>query len=104
MPNKLQYMLLERPGDKAFAQEMLVNYSKMNNTTLIDAYNSAWKVGIVGSHAQAVSYYALHIAFTKRFGKSPILIEDKIILSLTEPITAVGESWDYTYAPLKTTL
>ena len=104
MPNKLQYMLLERPGDRAFALEMLGIYSKMSNENLINTYNSAWKVGIVGSHAQAVSYYALHIAFTKRFGKSPILIEDKIILSLTDPITTYGESWDYNYSTLNTTL
>ncbi len=104
MPNKLQYMLLEKPGNRAFAQEMLGIYGKMSNATLIDTYNSAWKVGIVGSHAQAVSYYALHIAFTKRFGKSPILIEDKIILSLTDPITADGESWDYNYSTLNTIL
>ena len=97
-------MLLEKPGDRAFAQEMLGIYGKMSNATLIDTYNSAWKVGIVGSHAQAVSYYALHIAFKKRFGKSPILIEDKIILSLTDPITADGESWDYNYSTLNTIL
>ena len=97
-------MLLEKPGDRAFAQEMLGIYGKMSNATLIDTYNSAWKVGIVGSHAQAVSYYALHIAFTKRFGKSPILIEDKIILSLTDPITGNGESWDYNYSTLNTIL
>ena len=104
MPNKLQYMLLERPGDRAFAQEMLGIYGKMSNATLIDTYNSAWKVGIVGSHTQAVSYYALHIAFKKRFGKSPILIEDKIILCLTDSITADGESWDYNYSTLNTIL
>ena len=104
MPNKLQYILLERPGDRAFALEMLGIYSKMNNAALIDTYNSAWRVGIVGSHSQAVSYYALHIAFTKRFGKSPVLIEDKIILSLTDPITVDGESWDYNYSTLSTTL
>ena len=97
-------MLLEKPGDRAFAQEMLGIYGKMSNATLIDTYNSAWKVGIVGSHAQAVSYYALHIAFTKRFGKSPILIEDKIILSLTDSITADGEAWDYNYSTLNTIL
>ncbi len=104
MPNKLQYMLLERPGDRDFALEMLGLYGKMSNATLIDTYNSAWKVGIVGSHAQAVSYYALHVAFTKRFEKSPILIEDKIILSLTDPIKVDGESWDYNYSTLNTTL
>ena len=97
-------MLLEKPGDRAFALEMLGLYSKMSNATLIDTYNSACKVGIVGSHAQAVSYYALHVAFAKRFGKSPILIEDKIILSLTDPITVDGESWDYNYSILNTTL
>ena len=93
-------MLLERPGDRVFALEMLGIYGKMSNATLIDTYNSAWNVGIVGSHAQAVSYYALHIAFQKRFGKSPILIEDKIILSLTDPITVDGDSWDYNYSTL----
>ena len=83
MPTGLQYMLLEKPGDREFAIKMLA------------AYNSAWNVGIVGSHLQAVSYYALHIAFKKRFGVSPILIEDEIILSLTEPIELKGDSWEY---------
>jgi len=103
MPSKLQYMLLERPGDREFAIKMLSGYTQLDNAGLIEVYNSAWRVGIVGSHLQAVSYYALHIAFKRRFGKSPILIEEEIILSLSEPITAVGESWDYIDSPLKTT-
>jgi hypothetical protein len=104
MPTNLQYMLLEKPGDREFAIKMLAAYNQLDNAGLVAAYNSAWKVGIVGSHAQAVSYYALHIAFTKRFGKSPILIKDKIILSLTDLITVNGDSWNYNYSTLNTTL
>jgi len=88
-------MLLEKPGDREFAIKMLSAYTQLDNAGLIEAYNSAWKVGIVGSHLQAVSYYALHIAFKKRFGISPILIEDEIILSLTEPVEQKGDSWEF---------
>ena len=88
-------MILERTGDREFAIKMLSAYTQLDNAGLIEAYNSAWRVGIVGSHLQAVSYYALHIAFKKRFGVSPILIEDEIILSLTEPIELKGDSWEY---------
>jgi len=95
MPTNLQYMLLEKPGDREFAIKKLAAYNQLNNAGLVAAYNSAWNVGIVGSHLQAVSYYALHIAFKKRFGVSPILIEDDIILSLTEPIELKGDSWEY---------
>jgi hypothetical protein len=95
MPTSLQYMLMEKPGDREFANKMLAAYTQLDNTEIIAAYNSAWEVGIVGSHLQAVSYYALHIAFKKRFGVSPILIDDDIILSLTEPIELKGDSWVY---------
>ena len=95
MPTNLQYMLLEKPGDREFAIKMLAAYTQLDNIEIIAAYNSAWEVGIVGSHLQAVSYYALHITFKKRFGVSPILIEDEIILSLTEPIELKGDSWVY---------
>jgi len=95
MPTNLQYMLLEKPGDREFAIKMLSAYTQLDNAGLIEAYNSAWKVGIIGSHLQAVSYYALHVALKRRFGASPILIEDEIILSLTDPIDLNGDSWKY---------
>jgi len=98
MPTNLQYMLLEKPGDREFAIKMLSAYTQLDNAGLIEAYNSAWRVGIVGSHLQAVSYYALHIAFKRRFGASPILIQNEIILSLTDPIDLNGDSWKY-YKP-----
>ena len=88
-------MLMEKPGDREFANKMLAAYTQLDNIEIIAAYNSAWEVGIVGSHLQAVSYYALHITFKKRFGVSPILIDDDIILSLTEPIELKGDSWVY---------
>jgi len=88
-------MLLEKPGDREFAIKMLSAYTQLDNAGLIEAYNSAWKVGIIGSHLQAVSYYALHVALKRRFGASPILIEDEIILSLTDPIDLNGDSWKY---------
>ena len=95
MPSKLKYLLLKRPGDSEFFFEMRVKYTVMDNTTLIEKYNEAWRVGIVGSHQQAVSYCALYFVFQDRFGKSPIKIEQKLILSFTDPIIQTKDSWEY---------
>lgn len=95
MPSKLQYLLLKKPGDSEFFLEMRAKYTEMDNTALIESYNEALRVGIVGSHLQAVSYCALHFVFEDRFGKSPIKIEQKWILSLTDPIIQIKNSWEF---------
>jgi len=42
--------------------------------------------------------FSLCIVFKERFGKSPVLVEN-FVLSLTEPIVPVGDSWEYFETP-----
>ena len=53
---------------------------------LIDRYNSSVKTGIVGVYAQAIMLVALRHEIKRRFGASPILLEDNMILSLTRRV------------------
>ena len=50
-------------------------------------------------HAQAQMLVALNNAFGVTFGKSPIKIEDNIIISLTGKIELIGEEWQYSNNP-----
>lgn len=95
MKNNLKHVLVSRAGDKERLIEFIAKYIQMLPYELIDAYNDAWKIGIVGSHAQGLSYYALHRTFEYYFGKSPFILEDNIILSFSNPIKIKGITWEY---------
>ncbi|MCE2790112.1 MAG: hypothetical protein LW630_09400 [Saprospiraceae bacterium] len=95
MPNKLEYLLMPRPGDREVIQNYLQEFLEKDKATLIDTYNKAWQLGIVGNHRQGLNYYALHIAFKKVFGPSPFTFEDGCALGLTELIVQDGEGWAY---------
>jgi hypothetical protein len=55
---------------------------------LIEKYNKAVDSGIVGVHAQALHLLALRKVFIERLGKSPIVIEDEFIISLSGKINS----------------
>jgi hypothetical protein len=95
MPNKLEYLLIPRPGDREVIENHLQQFLETDKTQLIDTYNKAWQLGIVGNHRQGLNYYALHIAFKKVFGTSPFTFENGCALGLTEPIVPDGDSWAY---------
>jgi hypothetical protein len=95
MPNNLSYVLTPQTGDRERIIENIQRYESFSREELIDTYNKAWKLGLVGVRAQAIAYFALARVFLNVFGKSPIKVEDKIILRLTDPIVAVGDSWEY---------
>ena len=78
----MKYVLIQQPGFKAQCLENLEALKTQTSEELIARYNSSVKTGIVGVYAQAIMLVALRFEIKKRFGVSPILLEDNMILSL----------------------
>ena len=79
----MKYVLIQKPGFKERCIESLETFKAQTSEELIDRYNSSVKTGIVGVYAQAIMLVALRHEIKRRFGVSPILLEDNVILSLT---------------------
>jgi hypothetical protein len=95
MPTDMQILLIPRRGDRDVVLIHIESYEKMDRKAMVDEYNAAWNVGILGNHQQGLRLYALHVVFKRVFGDSPITFEDQVCLSLTDPILLVGENWEY---------
>lgn len=79
----MKHVFTSREGDKEQFLKNFERIQKLSDHQLIEKYNAAVKTGIVGVHAQALHLLAMRKVFLKRFGKSPISIEDGIVISLT---------------------
>lgn len=79
----MKYVLIQKPGFKERCLENLETFKVQTSEELIDRYNSSVKTGIVGVYAQAIMLVALRHEIKRRFGVSPILLEDNVIMSLT---------------------
>ena len=79
----MKYVLIQKPGFKERCLESLEAFKAQTSEELIDRYNSSVKTGIVGVYAQAIKLVALRHEMKRRFGVSPILLEENMILSLT---------------------
>ena len=79
----MKYILIQQPGFKERCLANLETFKAQTSGELIDRYNSSVKTGIVGVYAQAIMLVALRHEIKRRFGVSPILLEDNMILSLT---------------------
>jgi hypothetical protein len=95
----MEHLFIQRPDDREKIMEFLGNFNKNSKQELVTHYNSSVKTGIVGVHAQAQMLVALNNAFGATFGKSPIKIEENIIISLTGKIELIGEDWQYSNNP-----
>ena len=79
----MKYILIQKPGFEERFLENLETFKVQTSEELIERYNSSLKTGIVGVNAQAIMLVALRHEIKRRFGVSPILLEDNVILSLT---------------------
>ena len=82
----MKYILIQQPGFKERCLGNLEAFKAQTSEELIDRYNSSVKTGIVGVYAQAIMLVALRHEIKRRFGVSPILLEDNMILSLTRRV------------------
>lgn len=91
----MQYIFIQRPGDREKIIELVAAFKSKTKQELIEKYNNSVEVGIVGVHAQAQMLVALRNVFNSVFGKSPITIEDNLIIGLTGKIMLIGNDWEY---------
>jgi hypothetical protein len=91
----MEYVFIQRSGDRERIAEYLEELTQLSKIELVNRYNNAVRIGILGVHAQAQMIVALNLAFTKSFGSSPIKIDKNVIISLTGKIELNGENWNY---------
>ena len=89
----MQHVYIQREGDLEKVKEKLEYFKVKTNEELIDSYNDSVNCGIVGVHAQGLHLIAMRIEFLSRFKKSPVTLEDEIIIDLSGKIRFDGKSY-----------
>ena len=82
----MEYLYLPQIGDKESILEKVQELLLLSNEELISSYNRQFKIGVVGARAQMLHIIALHQSFLKRFKKSPVIIVDNCVISLSGEI------------------
>ena len=93
----LEHVFIPRMGDREHVVELYENLKKSSKPELVASYNNAVRIGIVGVHAQALHLIALNRCFHDAFQKSPIKIENNVLISLTGAIDLKDNDWEYQY-------
>ncbi|RAR73689.1 hypothetical protein CLV55_1038 [Flavobacterium aciduliphilum] len=91
----MEYLFIHKPNDKSIILDLISDFKKYSKEELIKDYNRAVEIGIIGSRAQAQRLIALNVAFKTHFSKSPIKIEDNILIRLTDKIELFENDWRY---------
>lgn len=84
----MKQVYVKRNGDEEIIQKYILNLERKSDQELVDAYNREKR--IYGVHRQLLYLIALDSVFTERFGKSPIINEDHIILGLSRKIVYIA--------------
>lgn len=94
----MEFIYIRREGDKVSIADTVKKIESSSNESLIEEYNKQSKCGITGVHAQALYLMAMGHVFFKRFGKSPIYMENNV-LGMKEQIILIGETFEYVQNP-----
>jgi len=81
-------------GDSETITGKVKAFDSCSNDSLIAYYNKQSKCGITGVRGQALYLMALGHVFFKRFGKSPIYMENNI-LGMRGQIKLSGDTFEY---------
>ena len=81
-------------GDTEIIAEKVKAFESNSNESLIADYNKQSKCGITGVRGQALYIMAMGHVFFKRFGESPIYMEENV-LGMRGQIKLSGESFEY---------
>jgi hypothetical protein len=95
LKQKLEYFLTPMKGDKEKIIASIQNYKQYTKQQLVDRFNEAQKLGIIGARAQALDLFALGVVFKQVFGHSPVYVTDGVILGLNGRIALVGDKFFY---------
>ena len=75
----MKHLYISRSGDREMVSEHIEMLKVLSDEEINKRFESAKKVGIVGSHGQILYLVALRIVMIERFGESGIIVEDGII-------------------------
>ena len=87
------HIYIARQGDREHILERREYYRSYSKDELINRYNEACAKGFFGSHGQALELIALWMVFRERFGDSPIIITDNVLIEFSGLILATGNGW-----------
>jgi hypothetical protein len=90
----MEAIYIRRESDKQSIESSTTYFEAKDNESLISDYNDQVKCGIVAVHAQLLYLIALDKVFKKRFGKSPIYMENNIF-GLKRKIKLNGDTFEY---------
>jgi hypothetical protein len=91
----LEHLYIQRTGDRERVIELYENLKKSSKAELVASYNNTVRIGIMGAHAQGLHLIALNRSFLDAFQKSPIKIENNMLISLTGAIELKDDGWEY---------
>lgn len=91
----MEYLFILKPSEKSIILDLISDLKKCSQEVLVEDYNKAVEIGILGSRAQAQRLIALNVAFKTHFSKSPIKIENNILIRLTDKIELFDNDWRY---------
>jgi len=89
----MEYIYIGRVGDKETIADKVKEFESSSNENLIEEYNKQSKCGITGVRGQALYLMAMGHVFFKRFGKSPIYMENNV-LGMKEQIKLSGDTFE----------
>lgn len=89
----MEYVYIRREGDSESLKATVSKFSVFTNEELIASYNKEVECGITGVHSQALYLMAMGHVFYKRFGKSPIRMENNI-LELGNKVRSSGDTYE----------
>ena len=87
-------MYIRREGDMPRLTEIAKGFESSNNESLISDYNRQSRCGITGVHSQALYLMATGHIFFKRFGESPIYMENNL-LRIRGQVKLSGDTFEY---------
>jgi hypothetical protein len=90
----MEYIYIRIEGDMQTLTEHVKEFGACSNEDLILSYNKQARCGITGVHSQALYLISMGHVFLKRFGKSPISLEENV-LDIKGQIKLVGETFEY---------
>jgi len=91
----MKYLLIPNAGDEEIIKHEIEILSKLSKEELVNKYNRYVEIGIVGVRGQSLLIFALAKVFIVVFGKSPITLEQNMILGLGEKIHLVGNNFEF---------
>jgi len=91
----MEYLLVLKPGSRETLTAMKQELEEKTIDELITAYNRQVEIGIVGVYQQALYLATLRAEFRQRMGQSPIILEQGMLLRLTDSVKRAGNTLYY---------